>query len=117
MSKDYNAYYSGQRFAFLDAGYDLAIYQEAMPCREIDLSLASPHNQSKLVYNVATKTYNYYEYGKAHTDPQHNNAQLTFKNLIIQDTTFSQLDKNGYMIYNAIEVGRSGYPLIHGRMW
>ncbi len=115
-SKDYNAYYSGPHFTFSDIEYDLSIYPEAMPCTEIDLSMAFPHNQSKLVYNAATNTYDYYEYGKAHKDPQHNNAQLTFKNLIIQDTTFSQLDKNGYMIYNAIDVGRSGYYITDGKM-
>ena len=62
-----------------------------------------------------TKTYDYYEYGKAHVDPQHNNAQLTFKNLLIQDTTFAQLDRNGYMIYNVIDVGRSGYYITNGK--
>lgn len=115
-TKEYNAYYPGQHFAFSDAEIDLSIYPEAMPCAEIDLSLAFPHNQTKLIYNAATNTYDYYEYGKAHTDPLHNNAQLTFKNLLIQDTTFSQLDKNGYMIYNAIDVGRSGYYITDGKV-
>ncbi len=115
-TKEYNAYYPGQHFIFSDAEIDLSIYPEAIPCAEIDLSLAFPHNQSKLIYNAVTNTYDYYEYGKAHTDPLHNNAQLSFKNLLIQDTTFSQLDKNGYMIYNAIDVGRSGYYITDGKM-
>jgi len=114
FSKEYNAYYSGQHFAFSDTEIDLAIYPEAVPCTEIDLPFT--HNQSKLIYNAATNTYDYYEYGKAHKDALHNNAQLTFKNLLIQDTTFSQLDKNGYMIYNAIDVGRSGYYITDGKM-
>lgn len=115
-TKEYNAFYPGQHFAFSDTEIDLSIYPEAMACTEIDLSKVFPHNQSKLVYNAATNTYDYYEYGKAHTDSQHNNAKLTFKNLLIQDTTFSQLDKNGYMIYNAIDVGRSGYYISDGKM-
>ena len=113
-TREYNEYYPGQHFVFSDAEIDLSIYPEAVPCAEIDLPF--PHNQSKLIYNAVTNTYDYYEYGKAHTDPLHNNAQLSFKNLLIQDTTFSQLDKNGYMIYNAIDVGRSGYYITDGKM-
>lgn len=114
ISREYNQYYPGQHFAFSDVEIDLSVYPEAVPCTEIDLPF--PHNQSKLIYNAATNTYDYYEYGKAHKDPLHNNAQLTFKNLLIQDTTFAQLDKNGYMIYNAIDSGRSGYYITDGKM-
>jgi hypothetical protein len=48
-------------------------------------------------------------------DPLHNNKQLSFKNLIIQDCTWSQLDKNGYLIYNCIDIGRSGYYITDGK--
>lgn len=112
-SKEYNAFYQGEHFNFSDTEIDLSLKPNAIPCTEI--ALPFPHNQSKLVYNAATKTYDYYEYGKAHVDPQHNNAQLTFKNLLIQDTTFSQLDRNGYMIYNVIDTGRSGYYITNGK--
>ena len=112
-SKEYNAFYPGKHFNFSDTEIDLSLKPNAIPCTEI--ALPFPHNQSKLVYNAVTKTYDYYEYGKAHVDPQHNNAQLTFKNLLIQDTTFAQLDRNGYMIYNVIDVGRSGYYITNGK--
>jgi hypothetical protein len=82
-----------------------------MDCSEI--ALPFPHNSSTLKYNASTGTYDYYEYGKAHTDPQNGNAQLTFKNLLIQNTTFSQLDDNGYLIYNAIGSG-DGYYITDG---
>jgi hypothetical protein len=84
----------------------------AVDCNEI--ALPFPHNSSTLKYNASTGTYDYYEYGKAHTDPQHNNAQLTFKNLLIQNTTFSQLDENGYLIYNVIGSG-DGYYITNGK--
>lgn len=113
-TKEYNAYYPGQHFTFSETEIDLAGHPAALPCTQIELPF--PHNQSKLVYNAATGTYDYYEYGKAHKDPLHNNAQLTFKNLLIQDTTFSQLDKNGYLIYNAIDAGRSGYYITNGKV-
>ena len=46
-------------------------------------------------------TYDYYEYGSLHTDGEDGQA-LTFKNVILQETSFSQLDAHGYLIYNAI---------------
>jgi hypothetical protein len=67
-----------------------------------------------LRYNPETGTYDYYEYGAAHLDPLHDNAQLTFKNVILQDCTFADLGE-GYMIYNAIDTGRSGYYITNGK--
>ena len=40
---------------------------------------------------------------------------MTFKNLLIQDTTFKQLDQNGYLIYNAIDSGRDAYYITNGK--
>ena len=112
-STEYNEYYPGQHYVFSDTEIDLSSVGDTMDCTEIELPF--PHNGSRLQYNESTGTYDYYEYGKAHTDPQHGDAQLTFKNLLIQDTTFTQLDKNGYMIYNAIDTGRAGYYITNGK--
>jgi hypothetical protein len=104
---EYNEYYPGQHYFFSNTEIDLSEQTGSIECNEI--ALPFPHNSSTLKYNESTGTYDYYEYGKAHTDPQHGNAQLTFKNLLIQDTTFSQLDENGYLIYNAIGSGEAYY--------
>ncbi len=113
-SREYNEFYPGQHFVFSDVERDLSGHPGARTCTQI--ALPFPHNQSTLVYNAETGTYDYYEYGKAHVDPLHNNAPLTFKNLLIQDTTFAQLDQNGYLIYNAIDIGRSGYYITNGNV-
>lgn len=68
---------------------------------QINLTPAFPHNKSMLKYNANTMTYDYYEYGSLHTDGEDGQA-LTFKNVILQETSFSQLDAHGYLIYNAI---------------
>lgn len=112
-STEYNEYYPGQHYFFSNSEIDLSEVGNAVDCKEIELPF--PHNSSRLEYNEATGTYDYYEYGKAHTDPQHDNAQLSFKNLLIQDTTFSQLDENGYLIYNAIDSGRDAYYITNGK--
>jgi hypothetical protein len=108
---EYNEYYPGQHYFFSNTEIDLSEQTGSIECNEI--ALPFPHNKSTLKYNESTGTYDYYEYGKAHTDPQHGNAQLTFKNLLIQDTTFSQLDSNGYLIYNVIGSGE-GYFITDG---
>lgn len=112
-STEYNEYYPGQHYFFSDSEIDLDDVGSTIDCTEIELPF--PHNSSRLEYNSETGTYDYFEYGKAHTDPQHGNAQLTFKNLLIQDTTFAQLDENGYLIYNAIDSGRDAYYITNGK--
>lgn len=112
-STEYNEYYPGQHYIFSNSEIDLSANGNAFDCTEIELPF--PHNSSRLEYNASTGTYDYYEYGKAHTDPQHGNAQLTFKNLLIQDTTFAQLDPNGYLIYNVIDPGRNAYYITNGK--
>lgn len=112
-STEYNEYYPGQHYFFSNSEIDLSEMGNTIECTEIELPF--PHNSSTLKYNESTGTYDYYEYGKAHTDPQHDNAQLSFKNLLIQDTTFSQLDENGYLIYNAIDSGRDAYYITNGK--
>lgn len=112
-STEYNEYYPGQHYVFSDTEIDLSDRSDSFDCMEIQLPFS--HNESTLKYNEETGTYDYYEYGKAHTDPVHDNAQLTFKNLLIQDCTFSQLDENGYLIYNAIDSGRDAYYITNGK--
>ena len=110
---EYNEFYPGQHYQFSNTEVDLSASGDAIDCTAIELPF--PHNGSNLKYNESTGTYDYYEYGQAHTDPQHGNAQLTFKNLLIQDTTVSQLDDNGYLIYNAIDSGRDAYYITNGK--
>lgn len=112
-STEYNEHYAGQHYVFSNSEVDLSSRNGSIDCTEI--ALPFPHNSSTLKYNESTGTYDYYEYGKAHTDPQHGDAPLTFKNLLIQDTTFSQLDDGGYMIYNAMDSGRDGYYITNGK--
>ena len=66
--------------------------------------LTSPY----LVYNTTTGTYDYYENGKLSQDGEDSQV-VTFKNVILQDATFTQYDKNGYLIYNVIGTGMGWY--------
>lgn len=112
-STEYNEHYEGEHFVFSDDVIDLSEKSGVMDATEVKLPF--PHNSSTLKYNEETGTYDYYEYGNAHVDPQHNNAVLTFENIILQDCSFSQLDENGYLIYNVIGSGDNGYYLTNGK--
>ncbi|WP_029233299.1 DUF3048 domain-containing protein [Butyrivibrio sp. VCB2006] len=97
-------------FVFTAADTDLV--SEAV-VNVVDLSNIFVHNKSQLLFNQGTRTYDYYEYGSQHLDAE--DAQpLTFKNVILQNTSFTSLDKNGYMTYNVVGSG-SGYYLTNGK--
>lgn len=111
-STTYNKYYEGPHFQFASEEQDFSGRSDSKAANVIELPF--PHNKSTLKYNEETGTYDYSEYGTAHLDPLHDNAQLTFENVILQDTTFSDLGE-GYMIYNAIDSGRNGYYITNGQ--
>ncbi len=113
-STQYNAYYPGPHYLFApdDAPNTLATAPGAVGCSRINLPYK--HNKPNLTYNAQTGLYYYAEYGKAHVDPGNNNAQLSFKNLLIQNTTYTPLDANGYLVFNTIGAG-TGYYITNGK--
>ena len=55
-----------------------------------------------------TGTYDYYENKKLAKDGE-DKKLLLFANVILQNCTFTQYDKNGYLIYNVIGQGAGWY--------
>lgn len=100
----YNSYYPGKHWTFAEDDDSLGGLSYTADANTIKLPF--PHNESTLKYNEETGTYDYYEYGSLHVDALHDNAPLTFRNVILQSVTFSQLDENGYLIYNGISTSR-----------
>ncbi len=99
FSKDYSSSYQGTGFIFLEDGEtDLSDKKNVKSAT--DIKLPFQHTSTALKYNSSTKTYDLYEYGNAHTDAEDNDNVTTFKNVLILNCSFSQLDEHGYMIYN-----------------
>ena len=111
-SSTYNQYYQGPHFTFSDTEFTLDGQANVRTATEVDLPF--PHNSSKLFYNATTRTYDYYEYGSAHIDALDGKV-TTFKNAIIMDCSFAQLDAHGYLIYNILATGQPGYYLTNGK--
>lgn len=112
-SKTYNEYYPGSHFQFSNEELDLSGEADVRPAVEIELPF--PHNSSELSYNSTTQSYEYYEYGQAHTDPLDNGSVTAFKNVIIQSCPFMQYDENGYLVYYVVGSGNDGYYLTNGQ--
>jgi hypothetical protein len=112
---EYNEYYPGShyQFALPTNQVDFSEDEAALDANEVILPFE--HNGSYLVYDEDTQLYGYYEYGSAHVDAGDNNEQTTFKNILLQNCTFHQYDDNGYLIYNCIDTGRTGYYITNGK--
>ena len=98
-------------FLFNENDTDLA---SDLVANNVDMTNVFVHNKSQLMYNAASKTYDYYEYGSLHQDAEDGQA-LTFKNVILQNVSFNQLDKNGYLTYNVIGNDK-GYYFTNGKI-
>ncbi len=112
-STEYNKYYEGKHWHFAKGDNKIGDFSDAKAVKDVDLPF--PHNKSKLKYNEDKKEYEYYEYGKAHIDAL--DGEITsFKNVILECISFTQLDKNGYLTYNVTDsTSHEGYYLTNGK--
>lgn len=112
---EYTSYYEGPHWTFADEKepMDLTTIYNSIDCTLVDLPF--PHNGSELQYDEASNTYLYYEYGRAHIDPENDNAQLAFTNVILQSADVTVFDANGYMQFNLINESGKGYYITGGK--
>lgn len=112
---EYTEYYKGAHFNFADEKdpVDLDDIYNSSDCTFIDLPF--PHNKSELEYDEETNTYLYSEYGKEHIDPENDDKQLAFTNVLIQCAELKELDANGYMEFNLINQQGKGYYITGGK--
>lgn len=101
VETEYNEYYAGPHYKFAPKvdPIDFSDNPDALDASKIVLPFE--HNGSYLEYDEAEGVYKYFEYGQPHLDGK-TGEQLAFKNLLIQKCSFSQLDENGYLIFNCL---------------
>lgn len=110
VSKEYNEYYEGPHFKWSDDAVQFTT-------ETIDVTKVAPpfpHNDSVLEYNKDDQLYYYSEYGEPHLDPANDNAQLCFKNVILQEAAIYEYDENGYMYYQIANSSGRGYYITNG---
>ena len=101
-STEYTEYYQGPHWQFAPKVDPITLEEnsDATSCTKIEFPFK--HNSSELEYDASDERYYYSEYGSPHLDGS-TNEQLAFDNVIIQYCTFSQLDENGYLIFNVLD--------------
>lgn len=106
-------YYNTSHFQFAEGINTLEQYEGAIPGNTVDLSQIFPYTKSGFTYNPETGLYAKNILGQAQVDAV-SGAQLTFANIIIQDTKWSRRDAKGYLSFRTIDSGE-GYYFTKGK--
>ena len=97
----------------------LAEYPDAIVAGNIDLSLAYPLTNCYFIYNEETGLYERFQHLTGESDGPHidlaNNEQLTFKNVIIQNTYYEIRDQKGYLAFQCHDTTRDGWFFTNGK--
>lgn len=107
-------YYNASHFNFAEGVNTLEQYPAAIPGNVIDLSNIFTYTKSYFTYNAETGLYYKNIHGKAQVDGL-TGEQLTFANVIIQNTKWSKRDAKGYLAFQTIDSTGDGYYFTKGR--
>lgn len=107
-------HYNASHFTFAQGVNTLEQYGNALPGNVVDLSNIFPYTKSSFTYNPQTGLYQKNIHGKAHTDGL-TGQQLTFSNIIVQNTKWSKRDAKGYLAFQTIDSSSDGYYFTQGR--
>lgn len=94
-------------------------YSDAITAAKVDMSPAYPVTNCYFVYNEETGLYDRYQHLSGDSDGPHidlaNNQQLSFKNLLIQNTYFEVRDQKGYLAFQCHDTTRDGWFFTNGK--
>lgn len=93
---EYNEYYQGSHWQFAKPNKQTDLSKRDDSFDALNIELPYNHNKPKLEYIPETGVYRYSEYGQEYIDAL-TNEHMEFKNVIIQESTFTQFDEHGYM--------------------
>jgi hypothetical protein len=106
-----SGYYNPKHFTFADGVNELP---EGDPASNIDLSDIFPYSKSSFTYSPSEGVYYKNIHGGAQKDAV-NGKQISFANVIIQNTKWSQLDKKGYLGFTMVDSTEDGYFFTRGK--
>lgn len=107
-------HYNASHFTFAQGVNTLEQYGNGVPGNVVDLSNIFPYTKSRFTYNPETGLYQKDLHGKAQVDGL-SGQQLTFSNVIIQNTKWSKRDAKGYLAFQTIDSTGDGYYFTKGR--
>lgn len=114
-SLNYTANHVPNHFMFApdQTEVDLSAIAGASPATHINLSTPYPVDKPYFIYDGISKEYKRFQYGDAHMDAA-NNQQLSFKNIIVQKTTVTAIDPNGYLSMAMLDTTKTGFYFTNG---
>lgn len=107
-------YYNPSHFKFASKVNDLSQYKDAEDAETIDLASVFPYSKSKLTYDKSEGKY----YKNIHGGPQKDavtHEQISFENVIIQNTKWETKDEKGYLDFKMIDSTEDGYFFTKGK--
>lgn len=94
-------------------------YDKAITAGTVDMSPAYPVTNAYFKYNEETGLYDRYQHLSGTSDGPHidlaNNEQLSFKNLLIQNTYYEVRDQKGYLSFQCHDTTRDGWFFTNGK--
>lgn len=94
-------------------------YSDAITAAKVDMSPAYPVTNCYFEYNESTGLYDRYQHLSGDSDGPHidlaNNQQLSFKNILIQNTYFEVRDQKGYLAFQCHDTTRDGWFFTNGK--
>ncbi len=110
-----NGLYNPTHFSFASGSNTLSQYgSTARSAEKIDLSQVFPYTKSALSYHAADGLYYKEIHGGAQVDAV-SGKQISFANVIVQNTEWSKLDKKGYLGFNVANATQDGYFFTKGK--
>ena len=107
-------YYSAKHFSFAEGVNTLAQYGAgAASANVIDLSNIFPYTRTGFSYNPATGLYDKTIHGGAHKDAD--GTQLSFANVIVQNTSWMPVDEKGYLAFVNYDTTQDGWYFTKGK--
>lgn len=107
------------RFAPNDKPNDLSQYSDAITANKIDMSPTYPVTNCYFVYNGATGLYERFQHLSGSSDGPHTDLatgkQLTFKNILVQNTYYEVRDDKGYLAFQCHDTTRDGWFFTNGK--
>ncbi len=97
----------------------LTQYPDAIDAAKVDLSPTYPVTNCYFEYNQETGLYDRYQHLSGESEGPHidlaNNQQLSFKNLLIQNTYHEVRDEKGYLAFKCHDTTRDGWFFTNGK--
>lgn len=94
-------------------------YGDALSAAKVDMSLAYPVTNCYFIYNEKTGLYERYQHLSRDVEGPHidlaNNRQLTFKNILVQNTYYEIRDQKGYLAFQCHDTTRDGWFFTNGK--